>query len=217
MGYKEGSVWRLSALFPLCCSGRVLIGLLSQRCNIYFTGGWQSSKDVHSRTLKHTHVYSSAGKSTEKIHWTKTLMNTHSLTCSHKKHAHTFDYKSTILCTWEANLYQRHIYFSSLLIHLLLTKILQIFRYVSNWNLWEGSEQALRFLFQNSSSIFMQINVCFAAMADCSNAILIQLHSVHESFFFLPPMCFSKDTVEVGAFLRNILLCTRIVIWDWGK
>lgn len=172
MGYKEGSVWRLSALFPLCCSGRVLIGLLSQRCNIYFTGGWQSSKDVRSRTLKHTHVYSSAGKSTEKIHWTKTLMNTHSLTCSHKKHAHTFDYKSTILCTWEANLYQRHIYFSSLLIHLLLTKILQIFRYVSNWNLWEGSEQALRFLFQNSSRHFHAnkcLLCCYGRLLECNS------------------------------------------------
>lgn len=183
MGYKEGSVWRLSALFPLCCSGRVLIGLLSQRCNIYFTGGWQSSKDVRSRTLKHTQVYSSAGKSTEKIHWKKTLMNTHSLTCSHKKHAHTFDYKSTILCTWEANLYQRHIYLSS-------SSSPKYFK-SSGMSATEIFEKEVNrrfvFYFKIVPDIFMQINVCFAAMADCSNAILIQLHSVHESFFFLPP------------------------------
>lgn len=49
------------------------------------------------------------------------------------------------------------------------------------------------FYFKIVPDIFMQINVCFAAMADCSNAILIQLHSVHESFFSSPP-CASLKT-----------------------
>lgn len=48
------------------------------------------------------------------------------------------------------------------------------------------------FYFKILPDIFMQINVCFAAMADCSNAFLIQLHSVHESFF--SPPCASLKT-----------------------
>lgn len=84
MGYKEGSVCRLSALFRLCCSGRVLLGLLSQCCNIYFRGGWQSSKDARSLTPKHTQAHRREGIRTEKIHETKTLMHTHSHACSHK-------------------------------------------------------------------------------------------------------------------------------------
>ena len=100
MGYKEGSVCRLSALFCLRCSGRVLVVLLSQRCNIYFTGGWQSSKDAHSRTPKHTQAHSGAGKGTEKIHETKTLMYTHPHACS-QKNMHTLSSTWAPYCALE--------------------------------------------------------------------------------------------------------------------
>ncbi len=100
MRYKEGSVCGLSAPFRLSCTCLVHLALLSQRCNIYFIGVRQSSKDAHSHTPKYTQAHSGAGISTEKIHETKTLMYTHSHTCSHKN-MHTLSSTRAPYCALE--------------------------------------------------------------------------------------------------------------------
>lgn len=100
MVYKEGSVCRLPTLFHLCFSGLVCLAQLSQSCNIYFTGGRQSSKDARLRTPKHTQARSRAGIITEKIHETKTLMYIHLHTCS-QKNMHTLSTTRAPYCALE--------------------------------------------------------------------------------------------------------------------
>lgn len=89
MGYKEGSVCRLSALFRLWCSILVCLALPSQHCNIQLMRGQQQRRSLThtlTRTRKvHTSSQQGMGISTENTeHEMKTLMYTHLHTCSHK-------------------------------------------------------------------------------------------------------------------------------------
>lgn len=87
MGYKEGSVCRLLAPFPLC-TALLRLALLSMCSNIYFTGGsTERQRGLLARTYVHTSSQQ-AGHKHRKIHEIKTLMYTHTHAHEHT-HAHT--------------------------------------------------------------------------------------------------------------------------------
>lgn len=135
MGYKEGSVCRLSALFRLWCSSLVCLALPSQHCNIQLMRGQQQRRSLThtlTRTRKvHTSSQQGMGISTENTeHEMKTLMYTHLHTCSHKN-MHTLSTMRVPYCALEKPTSSKDRSISLPLVHLLTQRV----QHVNSWHL----------------------------------------------------------------------------------
>lgn len=204
MGYKEGSVWRLSNLpSPFFFTALASSSLICFPSAAIFTsrGGWQSSWVAPAHFGTHTQVYSRASRRAggkkntyikQKLWWTNTRSQVHTETCArfqlqehHTVHLRGQPLPKTYLCLFSPHPPPPpHRNTSNL-------PVCQPLK-----SLWKQRGASLSSISKQFQDIFMQINVLF-----CSKAVPIP-----ESFY----PCFAKDTV--GPFLRNILLSKGIVI-----
>lgn len=159
MGHKEGSVCRLCALFASFALARCAWPCFPSAA--IFT-----SQGVYTQV----HTSSQRGRAWAQRKYMK-IKNFDVHTCS-QIHAHTFNYKSTILRSWEANSHQSRSISLLLLVCLILTN-LTLCQQLQSLRKRTGTHCPF-FYFKVVAYMFMDINVCYL-----STAALNRMCSVH--------------------------------------